>query len=744
MKNTFLFLISFSVLYSCQNGPKAELILSKKGIPALIPQPLDLDLGESSFSFTNSTEFHFPESLKQKEIFSSVLSDIQSLFEKKGGKNKISFLLTDSSNENTEAYSLIIKSNSVEISSDNEVGLFWGLQTFRQLCFQYSESLAGLAIIPEMEIKDKPKFQHRGMLLDVCRHFFDKDVVKKYIDLLSYYKMNVLHWHLTEDQGWRIEIDKYPRLTEISAWRKDSSGEKYGGFYSKETIREIVKYASDRNITIIPEIELPGHSQAAVAAYPWLSCTGDSVEVINDWGVFKEIYCAGNDSTFHFIENVLLEVIALFPSKYIHIGGDEAPKFRWENCSKCQKRMLDHGLKDEHELQSYFIKRVEKFLTKNGRELIGWDEILEGGLSPNATVQSWRGMEHGKTAADENHKVIMSPTSHCYFDYNLKSIDLEKVYNFNPIPEGLAEDKRKYIIGGECNMWTERVPTEANLDSKVFPRLLAMTEVLWSYPTKRDFPKFYNKVQRHYSFLDSRNVAYGLEAQAASIVPVVKNDQTKIELLSSLPDLELSYRKNDSDDFNLYTKPINLNFTGKIQVQAKKNGENYGGVLNQNVQEHKALNSTSQYVSPYNSWYEAGGDQALVNGFLGSEDFRDGNWQGFYGDDVEVILELRHTSKISDVWLNFFQYNNAWIFLPTEIEIYTSIDGEIWTKQAFEKIKDKSKTRGQFIESVNLLIYPEVEAKHLKIKAKNLGTVPDWHEAAGSKAWIFIDEIIVQ
>lgn len=744
MKRLFVLFLAATFLISCSKSQKAKEIILSKGSPSIIPEPISLEIGENSFVFSNSTEIHLDEGLKHPDVFRFHIGGKANSFVKKGKSgNHLYFTIKDSSNLKSEAYELSIKGNSISISAYNEVGLFWGLQTLKQLSFQYQKNNSGIAIIPEMKISDQPKFQHRGMLLDVCRHFFDKEVLKKYIDLLSYYKMNVLHWHLTEDQGWRIEIDKYPKLTEYSAWRKDSSGEKYGGFYTKETIREIVKYATERNVSIIPEIELPGHSQAAIAAYPHLSCTGDSVDVINDWGVFKEIYCAGNDSTFVFIENVLKEVMELFPSKYIHIGGDEAPKYRWENCDKCQKRIKDENLKDEHQLQSYFITRVEKFLNENGRELIGWDEILEGGLSPNASVQSWRGMEHGKTAAEENHKVIMSPTSHCYFDYQLKSIDLKKVYQFDPIPEGLPVSKRKYIIGGECNLWTEHIPTEENLDSKVFPRLLAMAEVLWTYPSERDFPVFYEKVQSQYSYLESQDVAYGLETVAAAIVPKLKNDQAKIELIPGLENLELFYRKGDSGKFVPYKSPFHLSFSGELQVQAKKKGENYGPVLHQNLKNHLALNSKANYTKPYNSWYEAGGEKALVNGFLGSIDFRDGNWQGFYGDDLDLTLELNQKTVISDVWANFFQYNNAWIFLPTHVEVYTSMDGEIWVKQASEKLKDKSKTRGQFIESVHLLIYPEVEAKFVKFKAENLAIVPDWHEAAGSKSWIFVDEIII-
>lgn len=743
MKNVFLLCACVLLLVNCQNEPGAMEICLKKGKPSLIPAVQNMSLGENSFSFNQATKIHFPEGLNREAIFKSEVSAIQHSLSSNSKTNQVYFKIKKDLKGGLEAYQLKISQKSIEISGNSEIGLFWGLQSFKQLCFQYLDANTGQSQIPELSLKDQPKFEHRGMLLDVCRHFFNKEVVKKYIELLSYYKMNILHWHLTEDQGWRIEIDGYPRLTEISAWRKDSSGEKYGGFYSKKDIREIVQYAIDRNITIIPEIELPGHSQAAIAAYPHLSCTGDSVNVVNDWGVFKEIYCAGNDSTFIFIENVLLEVMDLFPSKYIHIGGDEAPKYRWEHCAKCQNRIREEELKDEHELQSYFITRIEKFLNKNGRDLIGWDEILEGGLSPNATVQSWRGMEHGKTAAEQDHKVIMSPTSHSYFDYDLSSIDLQKVYSFDPIPENLDISKHRFILGGECNLWSEHIPNEKNLDSKVFPRILAMSEVLWNYPQERNFDLFYQRVQDQYPFLKSKNVEYGLESVSAAINPWYLKGKTKIDLQPGLPNLELSFRKNNSDPFLNYQRPIPLNFSGILQVQAKKNDKNYGPILNQEIKAHKALNSKPSYSSHYNAWYDAGGDRALVNGFLGSLNFRDGNWQGFFGEDLEIILELDSKTTLSDVWLNFYQYNNAWIFLPLKVQVFSSLDGKVWEKQAQKKLEDKSKIRGKFIEPVHLLIYPETDTKFLKLKVKNLGIVPNWHEAAGSKAWIFIDEIIV-
>ena len=383
-------------------------------------------------------------------------------------------ILNQSETYEQEEYALTISLDTIALHFSTQTGLNHGISSLLQLLLLNNDEGSYIYKLPLGKIEDSPSFKHRGFLLDCSRHFFEKETILKYIDLLTLYKMNVLHWHLTEDQGWRIAINKYPKLESIASKRTELDGSEYGGIYSKADIREVVAYASKNGIEVIPEIEMPGHSQAAIAAYPHLSCTGKQVAIANDWGVFKEIYCAGNDSVFTFLEDVLTEVVDLFPSKYLHIGGDEAPKSRLEACSKCQNRIEEEGLKDEHELQAYFIKRIQTFLNSKGKEIIGWDEILEGGLTEGAIVQSWRGVEGGIAAAKQGNKVIMSPTSHAYLDYDLKAINLEKIYSFNPIPTDLSSDFHANIIGGECNMWTEHVPDEKTLDYKVFPRILGM------------------------------------------------------------------------------------------------------------------------------------------------------------------------------------------------------------------------------------------------------------------------------
>lgn len=642
-----------------------------------------------------------------------------------------------------DEYEICVFKRGLSIVSGSEEGLIRAINTFYQVHLQSSRKVSNGIEIPFFKITDSPAFPHRGLLLDCSRHFFSVETVKKYIDLLAFYKMNVLHWHLTEDQGWRIQIDKYPKLTQVGAWRTEKDGSIYGGFYTKEEIREVVAYAASRGIIVIPEIEMPGHSQATLAAYPQLSCTGDTtIKVANDWGVFKEIYCAGNDSVFAFLEDVLTEVMALFPSKYIHIGGDEAPKYRWEHCAKCQKRMADLGLKDEHELQSYFITRIEKFLNENGRELIGWDEILEGGLSPNATVQSWRGMEHGKHAAEMKHDVVMSPTSHCYLDYGLDAIDLEKVYRFNPIPEGLDEEFEQYILGGEVNMWTEHVPNDSVLDSRVFPRLIAMAEVLWSGPGG-DYEDFYERLQQHYPILEETGVQFGLETEPVHVSTFLKHGKTFVKIEPGLPDLTIEYSPGDGLA-HAYERPFELDQSMNLEVMAYKNNQIYGAVYETELVHHFALGKTDS-ISAFSPYYTAGGTNGLTDGLTGSLNFRDGRWMGFSGVDADVTLDLSKEQELSSLSFHYYLYPDAWIMQPKQVSVYASINGENWVQIGKEDQFVSTDTGSdKAVCTTQIELKTDSQYRYLRVVIKNFGKLPDNHAAAGSDAWIFVDEIIVR
>ena len=498
-----------------------------------------------------------------------------------------------------EGYRLRVKENYVEISGNTAAGVFYGVQTLRQLLpvrIEHKTKVSGIDwTVACCEIEDTPRFTWRGAHLDVCRHFFPKDFVKKYIDILAMHKLNTFHWHLTEDQGWRIEIKKWPKLTEVGAWRADREGitwrecepqkpgepATYGGYYTQEEVKEIVAYAESRFIDVVPEIEMPGHARAALAAYPQFSCTGGPFTVVTGgyWPI-KDIFCAGNDSTFIFFEQVLGEVMQLFPSKYIHIGGDEAYKENWKNCPKCQQRIKDEGLKDEHELQSYFIRRIEKYLNSKGKILIGWDEILEGGLAPNAVVMSWRGMDGGIAAANAGHDVVMSPTSHCYFDYYQARegepeaiggfLPLEKVYSFEPIPPKISPDKKHHILGAQANVWTEYIATPEHCEYMLLPRLCALAEVVWTPKKLRDYDDFTLRMQKHYWRLNEAGINFRVPTPIGFGGEHVVFDETTVEMINPLYDAKIYYTLDGSVPVtisNKYNQPIKV--SGDMVIKAR-------------------------------------------------------------------------------------------------------------------------------------------------------------------------------
>lgn len=653
-------------------------------------------------------------------------------------------LVYDSKINTEEGYELSVSASEITIRAFSPKGAFYGIQTLMQLEYTGQASPENTHSFLHAEIIDQPRFSHRGLLLDCCRHFMETDFIKRYIDLLARYKMNVFHWHLTEDQGWRFESHRYPLLTEVGAWRKTEDGQFYGGFYSKEEMREVVNYAAERHITVIPEIELPGHSSAAIASYPWLSCTGDTIPVETEWGVFKDIYCAGSDTTLRFLETILDEVIEIFPSEIIHIGGDEAPKIRWEQCEKCQKRIQNEGLKDEHELQSWMISHFANYLKARKRRLIGWDEILDGGLPAGCLVQSWRGTEGGVTAAKLGQDAVMSPTSHAYFDYDVKAIDLEKVYSFEPVPEELSTDEARHIIGGECNMWSERAP-QHSIDSKVFPRILAMAEVLWSPAERRDFAAFKQRVNREYPRLDALGVEYGMETVPASIHGQMNGNELQIHVERKVDDLRMTYRF-DNDPWQDLPNDGVIDATYDRAVFAllclKTDGSSYGDTLFQPIANHLALAQHVKLNHPPSQYYPGKSVNALTDGLIGTYDFRDGNWQGFSGDDLIATIELKEIATISSVTIPFYTYSNAWIFMPQTVTIETSLDGKNWNTITSEKNPLEEDDKRQEVVEWALDFKPQA-TKFIRVHAKNRGVCPPWHDAPGESAWLFASEIIV-
>ena len=509
----------------------------------LIPLPKEMTPSNDEFILTDKTKIILTNEKFKPEVnyLNSYLKthydlELQVVSNMPSDGNYIMIAQPDFEAGWLENYDLTMNQNQIVFIAEGNAGLFYGLETLIQLMpLEKTKEIK----ISCAEIKDSPRYTWRGMHLDCSRHFFSKEEVKKYIDYLAMYKFNVFHWHLVDDQGWRIEINKYPLLTKMGslrketiigkpAWDKDGKPSKddkydgtlYGGFYTQNDIKEIVAYAQVRHITVVPEIEMPGHSLAALAAYPQYSCTGGPFETYTKWGVSDDVYCAGNDSTFLFLQNILAEVCDLFPGKYIHIGGDECLKERWKACAKCQKRIVDEKLKDENELQSYFITRIEKYLNSKGKQIIGWDEILDGGLAPNAAVMSWRGITGGIAAAKQKHNVVMTPGKPCYFDhYQAKDKTkeplaiggfnpLDSVYGYNPTPKGLTEEESKYIMGAQGNVWTEYITDFSKVENMSMPRMAALSEALWTPVDKKNYKNFVSRLKLHSKTLDKMNVNY--------------------------------------------------------------------------------------------------------------------------------------------------------------------------------------------------------------------------------------------
>ncbi|MEI8085185.1 MAG: beta-N-acetylhexosaminidase [Paludibacter sp.] len=515
--------------------------IKSAGSVQIIPQPNKITMSKGVFLLINETKIQFRGGEEAKPIAAKLAAMLSrssgyqyAVSSSSAAKSAIVFQLEKKATANDEAYTVSVKPRQIIVTASSAHGLFNGLQTVRQLFPAAIESENATPTnwtIPCAQIEDAPRYAYRGLHLDVSRHFFDKKFILKYIDMMAMYKYNTFHWHLTDDQGWRIQIKKYPLLTKVSAFRKECAGDTTGGFYTQEDVKEVVAYAAERFVEVIPEIEMPGHAVAVLAAYPELSCSGGPFTVASTWGIFHDVYCAGNEKTYDFIEGVLDEVIPLFPSKYIHVGGDECKKTRWERCMKCQAKMKAENLENEHKLQSYFINRIEKYLQPKGKQIIGWDEILEGGVTQTATIMSWRGINGGIEAAQHGNDVVMTPGTHCYFDH-YQGVDneepkahpyggflpLQKVYTFDPRPKELSAEQAKHILGGQANVWSEFITTTAQVEYMVYPRALAMIECLWTMPEKKDYPFFEQKVHGQYERMSRYGMNFSKSADRQSTI----------------------------------------------------------------------------------------------------------------------------------------------------------------------------------------------------------------------------------
>ncbi len=656
-----------------------------------------------------------------------------------------------------EGYQLVISQDGVKIFFAEAKGQFYAIQTLLQL-FQEETSY-----LPAVTIKDAPRYAYRGMHLDVARHFFSVSFIKKYIDYLAKYKYNNFHWHLTEDQGWRIEIKKYPKLQTVAAFRDETlvghysdqphqfDGQKYGGYYTQDEIRDVVAYAKKRYINIIPEIEMPGHAQAAIAAYPELGCTENAVKVATKWGVFEDVYCP-NEQTFQFLEDVLTEVMDLFPSKYIHIGGDECPKKQWKESPFCQELMKENQIKDEHELQSYFIQRMEKFINSKGRQIIGWDEILEGGLAPNATIMSWRGMKGGIEAAKQNHDVIMTPGSHCYFDHYQSTYSdeplaiggftsLEKVYSFEPTPTMLSQKEAKHIIGAQANVWTEYMKTPEKVEYMIFPRMMALAEVVWSPKGKRNFKNFVARLEPQLAQLkkEGANPANHLFDVKAKIF---SGDGVKVELSADAPSPTIRYAM--SGDVSAASSVVNtkvaIQNSGTLRAASFVNGQQVGRAVSIQFQMHKAAGKTIQLINNPSPKYNSGGNNAIFNGVLGSDArYGDKEWLGWEGEDCVAIIDFGQTTACQSLQLRFFNGKGQWIYPPQSVDVFSSEDGRHFTKVKNFKVPDG---RQRVITAG--FNFGTVTTQYLKIHIHRHGIIEAGRQGGGHEAWLFVDEIVVE
>jgi hexosaminidase len=657
------------------------------------------------------------------------------------------------------AYNMEVRKDAILINGDNANGVFYGIQSLIQLLpVEKSASLK----VPFVAIKDYPRFKYRGLHLDVGRHFFPVEFVKKYIDYIALHKMNYFHWHLTEDQGWRIEIKKYPKLTSVGGYRdgtiigrfpgKGNDNTRYGGFYTQAQVKEIVAYAAKRYVEVIPEIEMPGHASAALTAYPNLGCTGGPYKVQGTWGVFKEVFCAGNDSVFTFLQDVLNEVIPLFPAKYVHIGGDECPKDSWKVCPKCQKRKAAHNLKDEHELQSYFVQRMEKFINGKGKVMIGWDEILEGGLAPNAVVMSWRGEAGGIEAAKQNHDVIMTPGSHVYLDHtqtkNEDSVTIggyttvQKTYSYEPVPKELSAEQAKHVLGAQGNVWTEYMKYPTKVEYMIFPRLSALSEVLWSPKEKRDWNSFEKRLQVQFKRYElwGANYSKAYFDLKAKVVPAPGGDGVLWSLETPLKKAKIEYITDNMDSRTMpYTGPIEIN-NSVIRAGISVDG-NFMNSVSQRFQINKSTGKKIELNNKPSDKYPGDGPFTLANGVVNEKGLGDAeSFLGFEGTDMEAVIDLGSLQKIGSVKVYTFGQPGSWIYHPGSIEVQLSNDGNTFAKPpgavADAQPKEDRHTTVR-LSSGN----EQVETRFVKVLAKNYGTIPEGQPGAGSRAWLFVDEI---
>lgn len=744
----------------------------------IIPKPLDVNCkGDASFLLKDGVAVIYPENNRKMQDNAEFLVDY---VERQTGVKLTSHagmpvdgaicLTLDLSDDNAEAYKLIVNDKRVCISGASEAGVFYGIQTLRKSLPVAQDINVNLSAV---EIYDKPRFAYRGAMLDVARHFYTVDEVKTFIDMLALHNINRFHWHLTDDQGWRIEIKKYPKLMSVASERKETvvgrwysgiyDGKPYGGYYTQDELRDVIDYAAKRHITIIPEVDLPGHMQAALTAYPELGCTGGPYEVRTIWGVSQDVLCVGNDFTLQFVKDVLSEVADIFPSEYIHIGGDECPKVRWEKCPKCQERIKSLGLKSdakhtkEQRLQSYMIQEAAKYLKEKGKRIIGWTEILEGGLVPDATLMSWIGESGGIEAAHQHHDVIMTPNTYLYFDYyQSKKVEdeplaiggylpIEKTYNYEPMPKELTKEEQQYIKGVQANLWTEYIPVFSQVQYMVLPRLGAAAEVQWTDPSKKDYKDFLRRVPHLVAVYD----CYGWNC-ATHVYDV--NVDMKADTVNHVLNVQLSTMADDPIYYTLdgqdptekslkYTKPFTIDQSVVLKTMAV-HPDRTSKISVDTIRFNKATLKPVVLLQPNESRFSPDGPVVLVDGRNGNHSFDTGAWLTVAGNDLEAVINMQAETILNSASVHVYVRKDAWLFDARGFSVSVSSDNKNYKEVASQEYKQMQESDSDGIIEHELSFDP-CKATYVKIKVISEKSMPDWHWNAGKAPFLLVDEIIL-
>lgn len=744
----------------------------------IIPKPLDVNSkGDASFLLKDGVAVIYPENNQKMQDNAEFLVDY---VERQTGVKLTSHagmpvdgaicLTLDLSDDNAEAYKLIVNDKRVCISGASEAGVFYGIQTLRKSLPVAQDINVNLSAV---EIYDKPRFAYRGAMLDVARHFYTVDEVKTFIDMLALHNINRFHWHLTDDQGWRIEIKKYPKLMSVASERKETvvgrwysgiyDGKTYGGYYTQDELRDVIDYAAKRHITIIPEVDLPGHMQAALTAYPELGCTGGPYEVRTIWGVSQDVLCVGNDFTLQFVKDVLSEVADIFPSEYIHIGGDECPKVRWEKCPKCQERIKSLGLKSdakhtkEQRLQSYMIQEAAKYLKEKGKRIIGWTEILEGGLVPDATLMSWIGESGGIEAAHQHHDVIMTPNTYLYFDYyQSKKVEdeplaiggylpIEKTYNYEPMLKELTKEEQQYIKGVQANLWTEYIPVFSQVQYMVLPRLGAAAEVQWTDPSKKDYKDFLRRVPHLVAVYDCYGWNYATHVYDVNVD--MKADTVNHVLnvqLSTMADDPIYYTLDGQDPTEKslkYTKPFTIDQSVVLKTMAV-HPDRTSKISVDTIRFNKATLKPVVLLQPNESRFSPDGPVVLVDGRNGNHSFDTGAWLAVAGNDLEAVINMQAETILSSASVHVYVRKDAWLFDARGFSVSVSSDNKNYKEVASQEYKQMQESDSDGIIEHELSFDP-CKATYVKIKVISEKSMPDWHWDAGKAPFLLVDEIIL-